>query len=173
MKWCAGSSHFIACALPSLCWNHFTSESCVYHPCAFWLPPCFYKLLVWFRTSGTSKDISWGCPRKASLFSGSPLWFSTKIVCKQERRPFHCPQSSLQDFKITLYLLVSPQGKWTLLICRRNGASKWEWLAWKLVHSAALVNWVELNVPRRNVLLHTWGTAAYNLPQQNITKVTR
>lgn len=33
-KCCAGSSHFIACALPSLCWNHFMPESCFYHPCA-------------------------------------------------------------------------------------------------------------------------------------------
>lgn len=59
------------------------------------------------------------------------------------------------------------------LICRRNGAAKGEQLAWKLVHSATLANWVKLNVLWRSVPSCTWGTAAYDLPQQNVTKMTR
>lgn len=59
-----------------------------------------------------------------------------------------------------------------MLICRRNGAAKGERLVWKLVHKAALANRVKLSVLWRSVPFCTWGSAACDLPQQNITEVT-
>lgn len=112
-------------------------ESCVYHPCALRPPPSFYPSPLWFRSSGTSKDISAGCPGKASLFPGSPLCFSTKIVCKQSEEALTLlshKSPGLENNSLSPGFITGEMHL-AVLICRRNGTQQ---LAWKLMCSAAL-----------------------------------